>query len=148
MAYNYGNIVLARECLEQIVCKALCGHANDVLVHTVGTHAHDATQTTCSKLQVLIESIDKGGLVLVVEHCLYCVSSLLVKSRREPCLCFCLTLGNKFYIVSHYSILLIRFLRLSFAKIQKKYIFNDLFEKKMFEPNIFQKVSNRAATQY
>ena len=101
VTYYYGNILFSGECLEQIVGKTLCGHAHDVFVHTVCTGTHDAAQSACSELQVLIESVDEVCLVLIVEHCLYCVSSLLIKSRREPCLCFCLTLGKQFYVISH-----------------------------------------------
>ena len=100
MAYNH-RALLAREGFQDIVGKALSGHAHDILVHAVGACTHDAAQSAGTKLQVLIECVDEGGLVLCVEHGLYFFSCLFVEGRAEPLLRSCLTLGNQLCIVCH-----------------------------------------------
>ena len=57
---QYSPIVLTREGLEDVVGEALSSHTNDILVHAVGTCAHDTAQTTSTELQVLIECINEG----------------------------------------------------------------------------------------
>ena len=84
-----------------VVGKALCGHAHDVLVHTVRACTHNAAQTTRTELQVLVEGIDEGALVLIVEHCLNFLACLLVKGRSKPLLCQCLALCDKLSVVFH-----------------------------------------------
>ena len=63
---NNAEALLTRESLVDVVGKALRSHADDVLVHTVGACAHDAAQSTCTELEVLIEGINEGSLVLVL----------------------------------------------------------------------------------
>ena len=60
VTYHYRKVLLTWESLEDVVSKALCSHTNDILVHAVGTCAHDTAQTTSTELQVLIECINEG----------------------------------------------------------------------------------------
>ena len=101
VTYDDSEILTAWEGLEDVVGEALCGHAYDVLVHTVGTGSHDTTESTCTKLEVLIEGVDESGLVLCVEHCLYFFTCLLIKGGREPFFCPCLALSDQLCIVCH-----------------------------------------------
>ena len=82
MSYHHCKVGLAGISLKKIVGKALCGHAHNVFVHAVGTCAHNSAQTACTKFKVLVESVDKVGLVLFVEHFLYLPACFLVESRR------------------------------------------------------------------
>ena len=79
MAYYYGEIVAVGECFEDIVGKTLCGHAYDIFVHAVGSCSHDASESSCSEFEVLVEGVDKVGLVGIVEHGLYCFACLFIK---------------------------------------------------------------------
>ena len=98
---NHHGALLAGECFQDVVGKALCSHAYDVLVHAVGTGTHDATQATRSELQVAIERVDELRLVLIVKHGLYSLACLFVESRRQPLLRSRLTLGDQLCIVVH-----------------------------------------------
>ena len=73
--------LLTREGFVDIVGETLCGHAYDILVHTVRTGTHDTAQTACAELEVLVERINEIGLVLIVEHGLYFFPCLLVERR-------------------------------------------------------------------
>ena len=106
VTYHYRKVLLTWESLEDVVSKALCSHTNDILVHAVGTCAHDTAQTTSTELQVLIECINESRLVLCVEHCLYFFTSFFVKSRCEPLLCSFFTLLDQFCVISHSLIIL------------------------------------------
>ena len=98
MTHHHTKILLARECLKDVVGKALSGHTHDVLVHAVGTCTHDAAQTARTKFQILIERIDESRLVFCIEHSLHFCLSLGIESRREPLLCLSRTLFNQFVV--------------------------------------------------
>ena len=66
------------ECLVDVIGKALCGLSNDVDIHAIGAHAHDAAQTACAEFQTLIEGVDEGCLVLCFEHSLHFCLGLCV----------------------------------------------------------------------
>ena len=98
MAYNYADL-LAGESLEQVVGKTLGGHAYDIFVHAVGAGAHDAAQTAGAEFERAVEGVDKGSLVLGVEHGLNGFLGLgIVDGGVEPLLCFSGALGNEFLI--------------------------------------------------
>ena len=101
VANNNRDLLTVFEVLLQIVGKTLCGHANDIDVHAVCTRTHDAAQSAGTKLQVFIETLDELCLVRIVKHSLNIVACLLVKRRREPCLCLSLTLGYESCVVFH-----------------------------------------------
>ena len=97
----YNRTLLTRECFQDIVCKTLCSHTNNVLVHAVGTCAHNTAKATCTKLKILIESIDQRCLVSIVKHSLYFLTCLLIKGGRKPFFSPCLALSNQLCIVCH-----------------------------------------------
>ncbi len=98
MTHHHAQVFLAGECLQNVVGKTLCGHTHDVLVHAVRTSTHDATQTTCTKFQILIKRIDQGCLVLCIEHCLHFSLRFGIESWREPFLSLSRTLLNQFVV--------------------------------------------------
>ncbi len=65
--YNTQLLTLG-EGLNQIVGKSLCGHAHDVLVHSVGSCSHDAAQSTCAEFQILVKGVHQICLVLILHH--------------------------------------------------------------------------------
>ena len=80
------------ESLVDVVGKALCGHAHDVLVHAVGAHAHDTAQTTCTEFQTLIEGVNQRSLVLIVQESLHlCLCFGIILVTVEPLLSLGLT---------------------------------------------------------
>ena len=101
MADDNRDLLAILEVLLQIVGKALCGHTDDINVHAVCTRTHNTAQSAGTKFQVFIETLNELGLVRIVKHCLNIFACLLVKRRREPCLCLSLTLGYKRCIVFH-----------------------------------------------
>ena len=98
---NYNRALLSRECFVDIVGKALCGHAHDVLVHTVGAGTHDATQTTSTKLQITIKCIDQISFVRIIQHSLNILTCLLIKGGSQPFLCTCFALSNQLSVICH-----------------------------------------------
>ena len=56
---NADRMVVARHILQDIVCKALCGHSYGVAVHTVCTHTHNTPESACTELESAIEGILK-----------------------------------------------------------------------------------------
>ena len=95
---NYHCWLNVGECTVDVVGEALGSHAHHILVHTVGAGAHDATKTTCTELEVLIECLDEVGLVLVVKHCLYGSLGFVVETITQPSLCFGCTVFNKLFV--------------------------------------------------
>ena len=73
---------------QEIVGVALSSHRHDVFVHAVGTGSHDATKTTCSKLEVTIECVNKGRFVLGFHHSLYLCAGLGIILVAQPHLRF------------------------------------------------------------
>ena len=98
---DHHRALLAGESFQNVVGKALCSHTDNILVHAVCTSTHDATQATCTKLQILIECVDERCLVRIVKHSLYLLTCLLVKGRRKPFFRTCFTLCNQLCIVFH-----------------------------------------------
>ncbi len=94
VTYYYSQVITTRERLVDVVGKALSSHTHDILIHTIGTSTHDATQSSRTKLQVTVEGINQFGLVIVIQHCLYRTTCLFVESRRQPLLCSFLALSN------------------------------------------------------
>ena len=68
----------------QIVGIALRSLCHDVLVHSVGTYAHDTAQTAGTEFEGTIESIDQFGLVLSVDHRFHLCAGLRVKRLLGP----------------------------------------------------------------
>ena len=101
VADHYRDLFTILEVLFQIVGKALGGHTDNIDVHAVGARSHDTTQSAGTKLQVFIETLDELCLVRIVKHSLNIFACLLVKRRREPCLCLSLTLGYERCVVFH-----------------------------------------------
>ena len=80
------------ESLVDVVGKTLGGHAYDILVHAVGTRTHDAAESARAKLQVLVEGIHQGRLILIIEHGLHFGLCLSIKKRvSSPYLGFSFT---------------------------------------------------------
>ena len=101
VTYHYTQSFLTGESLQYVVGKALCCHTHDVLVHAVGSYAHNAAQTTSTKFQILIESINQRRLVVSFEHCFHFTTSLFIKSRGQPFLGTCFALCYKCCVVVH-----------------------------------------------
>ena len=84
--------LLSGESLQNVVGEALCGHAHNVFVHSVGSSTHNAAKTAGSELKVLIERVNQIRLVLLVKQGLYLCFSLCIKYRTvNPLLCLCYT---------------------------------------------------------
>src|SRR5215471_7908182 len=49
--------LLIGKTLLQVICIALCGHANCILVHSIGANAHNSTKASRTELQVFIKSV-------------------------------------------------------------------------------------------
>ena len=98
VAHNNRNLLKVFEALVQIVGQALCGTTHCIDVHTVASCAHNTAQATCTKLKLFVKSINKGGLILVVEHCLNLLTCFLVISGREPLVGLLCYHFNKFLI--------------------------------------------------
>ena len=98
MTHHHADVLLASECLVDIVGKALSGHTYNILVHAVGARTHDTAQTASTKLQILIKCVDEGSLVLCIEHSLHFSLCLGVKSGRKPLLSLSRTLLNQFVV--------------------------------------------------
>ena len=99
MTDHNAQALLPGESLINVIRKALSRHTHDILVHAVCASAHDAAQSTCSELQVLIESIHKGSLVLVLHHCLdFLLCLLVIVGRVEPSLSLSLAIFDKLYV--------------------------------------------------
>ena len=100
--------------LFQIVRQTLGCHTYGVLVHTVRAHAHNATQTTGTELQVLIEALGQL-LFIVVNQIVNLRFGSLVVVTLEPLLRF--THNELFEIVVHSVISFIYSLRFYQVKI-------------------------------
>ena len=87
MAHNYAEVFAAGESLEDVVGKALCGHAYHIFVHTVGAGAHNTAETTCAKLEILIEGLNEVGLVSIIKHRLDGGFGFIIETGTQPGLC-------------------------------------------------------------
>ena len=98
MTYNHTLSTLGKSLID-VIGKTLSGHTYNVLVHAVGTYAHNTAQTTGTELQTLIEGVNKGSLVLIVQKSLnLCLCFGIILVTVEPLLCFGLTTQNQFLI--------------------------------------------------
>ena len=77
MTYNDTNLVTSNEVLVEVVRKSLSCSAYRVDIHAVRTSTHNATESTRTELQSLIEAVDEARLVVCLHHCL------------SSSLCFC-----------------------------------------------------------
>ena len=68
VTYDNSCVLLVGEGFVDVVREALCGSAHDVTVHAVSAGAHDAAQTASAEFECLVEGIDEGCCVRVVEH--------------------------------------------------------------------------------
>ena len=88
MTDNNAEVLATWECLEDVVGKALSGRTDNVAVHAVRTRSHDTTQTTCTKLKCLIETVDELRLVFCFQHSLHFGLSFGIEHRISgPNLC-------------------------------------------------------------
>ncbi len=76
------------EILLQVVGKTLRSATHGVDVHAVAASAHNAAQTTRSKLQIAVERLNEFGLVLGLQHFAHLGFRLLVIAFAKPQLCF------------------------------------------------------------
>ena len=104
---------LTSKALFQVVRQTLSRHTYGVLVHTVRTYAHNAAQTTRTKLQILIEALGQFLFVVVNQILNLRLSSLIIISF-EPLLRF--THNELFEIVVHNVISFIYSLQFNQAK--------------------------------
>ena len=97
--YHDGNLLTIGEILKQIVGKSLCCSSYNINVHTIGSGSHDATESSRSKFQRAIESIDKRGFVFRFNHSLHGLFRLCIVERRvNPLLSCSCALCNEFFI--------------------------------------------------
>ena len=69
-----------------VVREALGGHAHGVLVHAVGTHAHDAAEAAGAEFQVAVKGVfQRHGIGF--HEVFYLGLGLLVKASFQPALC-------------------------------------------------------------
>ena len=76
-----GNLYLRQvgKVLFQVIGQSLCSHAHGVDVHSVAACAHDTAQTARSKLQILVEGVDKTSLIRIFHQSFHFVPRLFVK---------------------------------------------------------------------
>ena len=91
--------LLSWEGFQDVVRKALSSHADDILVHAIGSSAHNAAQTARSELQTLIKSIHEGCFVLILHHFAdFRFGFCIIIRRIEPCLGLCFAIFNQLYV--------------------------------------------------
>ena len=67
MTYHHADLLLAGECLLQVVGETLGSHTHHVFVHAVGADTHDATKTSCTEFEVLVKSVNQIRFVGIVQ---------------------------------------------------------------------------------
>ena len=72
---------------QDVVRKSLCGHTHGVLVHPVGSHAHNAAETARSEFEILVECVLKSCRIGVAQL-QYFHFGFLVEITIQPTLGF------------------------------------------------------------
>ena len=119
--YRYSSVLNIFETvlnlnLEQIIGVALCSLRHDVLIHTIGTCAHNSAQSARTKLQRTVETINEFRFIFGIHHCLHlrlCLGIIVAVEPRlgyghHTCQFFIhITSFLGFYYVQKYNLFLI-----------------------------------------
>ena len=103
VANHHRDLLAVGKVFLEIVGKALGGQAYGVNIHSVGTRTHNATESTSTKFQILVETLNKIGLIVGLYHFFHSFLRFSVKGWSKPLLRFFHTLGNELLIVFHNS---------------------------------------------
>ena len=99
--YDHRNLGQVGECLFEVVGEALGGSTYSVDVHAVGAGTHDASQTACAELKVLVERFDELCGVVGVKHLLHLGTGSFIVLVGKPKHGFFFYGFEKFLVVFH-----------------------------------------------
>ena len=84
VSYDNRDLLQIGKVLVQVVGHALCSSAYSIDVHAVAARAHNAAQSARTKLEVLVEALNKFSLVLILQHTFHFGLGFRIKSGTQP----------------------------------------------------------------
>ena len=81
--YNRNLFHIFKVCV-QIVRESLGSSSDSIDVHTIGTYAHDPTESARTKLEIFVKGLDQFCLIFVLQHAFHFSLSFGIIRRGQP----------------------------------------------------------------